>query len=56
MSFDFAEENELDPTQGMHMHSLELSIVDADNITQRWTRYMDGVSQPGQDMPFTRVQ
>lgn len=56
LSFDFAEENDLDPAKGMHMHSLHLTIVDADNITQRWTRYLDGVAQPVQDMPFTRVQ
>jgi hypothetical protein len=56
MSFDFAQENDLDPAKGMHMHSLHLTIVDADNITQRWTRYMEGVAQPAQDMPFTRVQ
>ena len=37
MSFNFAEENELDPATGMHMHSMNLSIIDADNMTQRWT-------------------
>ena len=56
MSFDFSQENELDPATGMHMHSMNLSIEDAGRITQRWTMYQDGVAMPAQDMQLTRVQ
>ena len=56
MSFDFSQKNELEPDKGMHMHSMNLSIVDDHNITQRWTMYQDGSAMPAQDMQLTRVQ
>ena len=56
MSFDFAEENDLDPAKGMHMHSLVLSFVDETNITQRWTMFQGGEEQPTHDMHLTRIQ
>ncbi len=56
MSFTFAEENMLDPATGMHMHSMNLSIVDADNITQRWTMFQEGEAMQAHDMHLTRIQ
>jgi hypothetical protein len=56
MSFTFAEENMIDPATGMHMHSMNLSIVDADNITQRWTMFQEGEAMQADDMHLTRVQ
>ena len=50
------EENELGPDKGIYMHSMDLSIVDADNITQRWIMLKDGEAMPAHDMHLTRVQ
>ncbi len=51
----FSEHNELDPDQGMHMHSLGLSIVDRDNMVQHWTMKNNGEGM-AHDMHFSRVQ
>ena len=44
MMFMFSEDNEVDPAKGMHMHSLAMSLVDKDNIVQRWTMFQGGRS------------
>ena len=56
LSFAFSEANDLDPSTGMHMHSLVLSFVDETNITQRWTVFQDGEALASQDMHLTRIQ
>ena len=57
MSFAFSEANEINIAEGMHMRSMDLSLVDADNITQRWTMFQgDSEPIPAQDMHLARVQ
>lgn len=55
MSFDFAPTNEIDPATGMHMHGLDLTLVDETHITQRWTAYQNGEGM-AHDQHLTRVQ
>ena len=54
--FMFSEDNELDAAKGMHMHSMALSMVDKDNIVQRWTMFQDGEAQEAHDMHLGRVE
>ncbi len=56
MMFMFSEDNEVDPAKGMHMHSLAMSMVDKDNIVQRWTMFQEGEAQQAHDMHLTRVE
>ena len=56
LNFAFSKENTLDKESNMFMNSLALSIVDANNIVQRWTMYQGGELQPANDMQLTRVQ
>ena len=56
MMFMFSEDNEVDPAKGMHMHSLAMSLVDKDNIVQRWTMFQEGEAQQSHDMHLTRVE
>jgi hypothetical protein len=55
MSFDFSPPNEIDPATGMHMHGLDLTIVDETHITQRWTAYQNGEGM-AHDQHLSRVQ
>lgn len=40
--FDLIGGSNMDPAKDMHMHSLMLTIKDADTIVQEWTPYIDG--------------
>ena len=56
MMFMFSDDNEVDPAKGMHMHSMALSVVDRDNIIQRWTMFQEGKAQQAHDMRLARVE
>lgn len=49
MMFMFSQDNEVDCAKGMHMHSMAMSMVDKDNIVQRWTMYQGDEAQPAHD-------
>lgn len=44
LKFDFDPTCGVDAKKDMHMHSLALTFVDADNITQEWALFQDGKS------------
>lgn len=54
--FAFSKANDLDPSTDMHMHSMVLSFVDENKITQRWTMFEGGEAQQAHDMHLTRTQ
>ena len=56
LSFAFSKVNDLDPSTDMHMHSMVLSFVDENKITQRWTMFEGGEAQQAHDMHLTRTQ
>ena len=56
LSFAFSKVNDLDPATDMHMHSMVLSFVDENKITQRWTMFQGGEAQASHDMQLTRTQ
>ena len=56
LNFAFAKDGDLDEASDMFMNSLALSIVDANNIVQRWSMNQPGEEHPAHDMHLTRVQ
>lgn len=56
LHFTFSGDNDMDPTSDMFMHSLVMTIADADHIVQRWTLHKDGEAQPAHDMHLLRVR
>ena len=56
LHFALSADNSLDADTDMFMTSLALTIVDANNVVQRWTMNMPGQEMPAHDTHFTRVQ
>lgn len=42
LEFEFTGGTNVDMKKGLHMHSLTITFVDADNIIENWTHYEDG--------------
>ena len=55
LQFTLSQDNDLDEHKDAFMHSLALTIVDANHIVQRWTMYEDGQAHL-QDIRLTRAK
>ncbi|HWB20472.1 MAG TPA: hypothetical protein VG711_09250 [Phycisphaerales bacterium] len=42
MKFDYAGSGDIDVSKDMHMHNLEITLVDADHIKAKWTSWAHG--------------
>ncbi|MBL8880325.1 MAG: hypothetical protein JNG88_14525 [Phycisphaerales bacterium] len=54
IEFEFSGGTNVDEKKGAHMHSMILTFVDDNNITEEWTHYTDGKSTGGATFKLTR--
>jgi len=47
LEFDFIRGTNMDASKDQHMHSLNISLKDSDNMVQEWTPYQDGKAMKG---------
>jgi len=57
LDFDLVGGTNMDASKDMHMHSLTLTIKDADTMVQEWTPYMAGEARKDSTtLTLTRTQ
>ena len=56
ISLDFDPSCEVNPKKDTHMHSLVITFVDANTLTQKWTLYTDGKSSGEHPITLKRVK
>jgi len=54
--FEFAGASNMKSPDEMHIHSLELTRVDEDTMTQHWTAYQGGKPMPSTQFTLKRVK